>query len=126
MGCLHPGVDALGYVKRTTPDLLSSTSFFNVTFTPSLVSTSPAKPSMVIISPAATFLTVAAERFVNEWAFLLEVEDLTEVAFFTGGGGGGASAGALRLRSSTILPLCACSMKKVQFKGKVDDFGEGK
>ena len=59
---------------------------------------------MVIVSPAATLLPVLAEPFVDELPFLLEVEDLTGLAFFTAGGGGGAaSAGALRLRSSTIL-----------------------
>ena len=111
MKCLHPGVDALGYVKRTTPDLLSSISFFNVTISPSLVSTSPPKPSTVIVSPAATFLPLAAELLVEESFFLLEVEDLTELAFFTGGGGGAVSAGALRLRSSTILAVCTFSKR---------------
>lgn len=105
MEFLHPGVDAFGYVKRTTPDLLSSTSFFNVTFSPSLVSTSPPNPSIVIVSPAATLLAVAFTPFVDEAPILLEVEDLTELAFFTGGGCGAVSAGALRLRSSTILAV---------------------
>lgn len=67
-------------------------------------STSPPKPSVVMVSPAATLLPVAAEPFVNESPFLLEVEDLTELAFFTTGGGA-VSAGALRLRSSTILAV---------------------
>ena len=98
---LHPGVDAFGYEKRTTPDLLSSTICFNVTLSPSFVSISPPKPSNVIRSPAATLLPVAAEPFVDESPFLLEVEDLTELALFTGCGV--ASVDALRLRSSTIL-----------------------
>lgn len=100
--CLHPGVDALGYVKRTTPDLLSSTSCFKVTFSPLLVSISPPKPSIVIVSPAATLLAVVFAPFVDEAPFLVEVVDLTELAFFTGGGVC-MSAGALRLRNSTIL-----------------------
>lgn len=59
---------------------------------------------MVMVSPAATFLLVAAEPFADDSPFLLEVEDLTELAFFTGGGGA-ASTGALRFRSSTILVI---------------------
>jgi hypothetical protein len=47
----HPGVEAFGYVKMTTPDLLSSTSLFSVVLSPSLVSTSLPKPSSVIVSP---------------------------------------------------------------------------
>ena len=99
---LHPGVDALGYVKRIIPDLLSSISFFNVTFLPSFVSTSPPKPSTVIVSPAATLSAIAAEPFVDGSPLFLEVDDLTELAFFTGGDVVSAG-GALRLRSSTIL-----------------------
>lgn len=38
---LHPGVDALGYVNNTTPDLLLSTRSFNLSFVPSWFSNSP-------------------------------------------------------------------------------------
>ena len=101
---LHPGVEALGYVKSTTPVLLSSTNFFKVTFSPSLVSTSPPKPSRTIESPVDTLMT-GAEPLVEDSPFLLEVvdwTDWTELAFF-GGGGAAGSAPALRLRSWTIL-----------------------
>ena len=90
-------------MKRTTPDLLSSIIFFNVTLSPLFVSISPPKPSTVIAAPAATLLLVAAEPFVDESPFLLEVDDLTELAFLAGGGA--VSAGALRLRSSTMLAV---------------------
>ena len=66
---------------------------------------------MAIVSPAATLLPVVAETFVAELPILLEVEDLTELAFFTGGGGA-MSAGALRLRSSTMLVVRMFCLKK--------------
>ena len=101
---LHPGVEALGYVKITTPLLLSSTNFSKVTFTPSLVSMSPPKPLKIMVSPVDA-LMAGAEPLVEDSPFLLEVvdwTDLTELAFFSGGGAAG-SAAALRLRNSTIL-----------------------
>lgn len=51
---LHPGVEALGYVNSTTPDLLASTSFLRVVFVPSFVSTSPPNPSKLMVLPAAS------------------------------------------------------------------------
>ena len=57
-----------------------------------------------MVSPAAILLPVAAAPFVEELAFLLEEDDLTELAFFSGGSGA-VSAGALRLRSCTILAV---------------------
>lgn len=47
----QPGVDALGYVNRTTPNLLVSTRCLRVVFAPSLSSISPPKPSKSIVLP---------------------------------------------------------------------------
>lgn len=47
----QPGVDALGYVNKTIPDLLVSTRCLRVVFVPSLSSTSPPKLSKSIVSP---------------------------------------------------------------------------
>lgn len=48
---LQPGVEALGYVNRTTPDLLASTSALRVVFVLSLVSISPPNPSRSTVWP---------------------------------------------------------------------------
>ena len=101
-GILHPGVDAFGYVKMTMPFLLSSTSFFKVTFSPSFVSISPPKSSRLRVSPKLIVVLFAvADPLAEGSPFWLEADDLTELAFFAGGGAAG-SASVLRLRSSTI------------------------
>ena len=102
-GILHPGVEAFGYVKMTMPLLLSSTSFFKVTFSPSFVSISPPKASRLTVSPGLIVVLLAVvDPLAEDSPFWLEADDLTELAFFAGGGGAAGSAGVLRLRSSTI------------------------
>lgn len=103
-GILHPGVEAFGYVKMTMPLLLSSRSFFKVTFSPSFVSISPPKLSRLTVSPTLIVVRCAvADPLAEDSPFWLEADDLTELAFFAGGGGAAAgSEGVLRLRSSTI------------------------
>lgn len=54
-----------------------------------------------MVWPDAT-LVALAEPLVADSPFLLDVDDLTELAFFTEGGVAAASVGALRLRSSGI------------------------
>jgi hypothetical protein len=112
--CLQPGVEALGYVKRTTPPLLSSMSFLSVVFTPSFVSISPPNPPRVIVSPTAIFDALAlAEPLLLEALGLL-IASLTFATafatgpfFFAGGAAAGAASGALRLRNSGgILRVC--------------------
>ena len=84
-------------------------------------STSPPKPSMVMVSPTATLLPVDAEPFADERPFILGFEDLTELAFFTGGGGTAAvPAGALRLRSSTMIGYMIGNRDEVGSKEKTD------
>ena len=103
----QPGVEAFGYVNKTTPFLLSSTNFINVVFSPSFVSTSPPKPARVMVSPTATLAFVDDPLDTGLLSVIvdlaLEAVDLTELAFFIGGGG--ALSEALRLRSSTIARL---------------------
>ena len=90
-------------------------------------SISPPKPSMVMVSPTATLVPVDAEPFADETAFILESEDLTELAFFTGGGGTAAvSAGALRLRSSTMIGYMIGSKDGVESKGMTDGLSHGR
>ncbi len=107
-GNSQPGVDALGYVNSTTPDLLSSTSFFSVVLSPSLVSTSPPKSSRLTTSPTATCLALlagtgeaaaAAGSFLGAAAFLGATAVLGAAAVAFLGRGAGAGSGALRLRS---------------------------
>lgn len=109
-------------MKRTTPALLLSTSSFRVVLSPSLVSTSPPKPSRLMVSPLAalTFLSepLAATGFSFSTGsstgfsgaalagFPLTALLTFSVAFATLeeaflGAGAGAGSGALRLRSST-------------------------
>ena len=112
---LHPGVEALGYVKRTTPALLASTSFCNVVFSPSLVSISPPKPARVILLPEATELAEGAPFAGSAGLSTVTSLTLAAAAFagaFLGGGAGAASAGALRLRNSTIMMLRGAEMSK--------------
>ena len=88
-------------------------------------STSPPKPSMVMVSPTATLLPVDAGPFADERPFILEFEDLTELAFFTGGGGTAAvSAGALRFRSSTMIGYMIGNRDGVESKGKTDGLSQ--
>ena len=95
---LHPGVEALGYVNKTTPDLASSSnSFFRVVFSPSWVSISPPKPSRSIMLPVLT-------AFAEVCSFLPPFEeDLTEFAFLTWGRVVVDSSAALRFLNSTIV-----------------------
>ena len=109
---VHPGVEALGYVKSTTPPELASTSFFKVVFWPSWVSISPPNPSKVMVepteggpleaeddpSPFALSLPVTA-------AFTLSTTFLTGLLFFFVGGGWEGSWCAFLLRNSTMLPI---------------------
>lgn len=87
---LHPGVEALGYVNRTTPLLLSSTSFFKVVLRPACVSITPPNPSRSIESPATNSCDFPVP-FVDRMASLcgvgsgLDVGFATEPAFFWGG-----------------------------------------
>lgn len=102
----HPGVDALGYVNRTTPDLLSSTSFFNVVLSPSLVSTSPPKLSKEMVSPTVTALEAEVAPLVLLpviASLALSTALVTGLDFFLDGGGAGGSAAGLRLRNSTMI-----------------------
>lgn len=102
----HPGVPALGYVNRTTPDLLSSTSFFNVVFSPSWVSTSPPKLSKEMVSPTVTALEAEAAPLVLLpviASLALSTALLIGFDFFLEGGGAGGSAAGLRLRNSTMI-----------------------
>ena len=97
-------------MKRTTPALLSLTKFISDVFTPSLVSISPPKASSLILSPTATFLD--EDSPLEDCPFLLavEVDDLTELVFFTGGG---ASVGAsLRFRNSTMFAVIMSSRRE--------------
>ena len=80
---------------------------------------------MVMVSPTATLLPVDAELFADARPFLLEFEDLTELAFFTGGGGTPAvSAGALRLRSSTMIGCMIGNRDGVESKGRSNGLSE--
>ena len=88
-------------------------------------SISPPKPSTVMVSPTATLLPVDAEPFADERPFILGFEDLTELAFFTGGGGTAAvPAGALRLRSSTMIGCMIVNRDEVGSKGKTDGLNQ--
>lgn len=106
---LQPGVEALGYVKITTPDLLSSTRAFRVVLLPSWVSISPPKPSRATTSPTTGFAGLdepLASAALAAFADLPFTVSLTLAATFETlvcflVGGSGAGAGALRLRSST-------------------------
>ena len=90
-------------------------------------SISPPNPSMVMVSPTATLLPVDAEPFADERPFILELEDLTELAFFSGGAGTAAvSAGALRLRSSTMIGYMIGRRDGVESKGKTDGLSQGR
>lgn len=102
----QPGVEALGYVNSTMPDLLSSKRSFKVVLSPSFVSISPPNPSRSILSPTtgtglfegSAFLTGSFFGFAaGADAFALVV-----LVFFAGAGGG---AGALRFLSSTTISL---------------------
>ena len=118
---LHPGVEALGYVKSTTPALLSSTRALRLDFTPSLVSTSPPKPSSEMMSPTwglpvtgkplvagasagaagASAGAALGGRPRGLTASLTFAATLATLDCFFAAGGSGGGAGALRLRSST-------------------------
>ena len=80
---------------------------------------------MVMVSPTAALLPVDAESFADERPFILEFEDLTELAFFTGVGGTAAvSAGALRFRSSTMIGYLISNRDGVESKGKTDGLSQ--
>lgn len=119
---LHPGVEALGYVNRTTPALLSSTSFASDVLVPSLVSISPPNEARSIVSPTlgapldlaveaplvlltTAFLTASAFSTTASWTFSTTVFSPSAFLAFAGAfffaGGAGAGAAALRFRSST-------------------------
>ena len=118
---LHPGVEALGYVKTTTPALLSSTRALRLVLTPSLVSTSPPKPSSEMMSPTwglpvtgkplvagasagaagASAGAALGGRPRGLTASLTFAATLATLDCFFAAGGSGGGAGALRLRSST-------------------------
>ena len=117
---VQPGVDALGYVKSTTPERLFSTSSFRVVSSPSFVSIVPPNPSRSISSPTlsplplellellagagvssaftSAFATAAAVFLVAaEAALPLEARGLETLLFSTGAGAGAG----LRSRSVT-------------------------
>lgn len=103
---LQPGVDALGYVKSTTPALLSSTSCLRVVFLPSLVSISPPNVARSIVFPTVAFTLGVLEAEasgsflgLDMTALTFSATLLTTLFFFAGGAGAGSTA--LRLRSST-------------------------
>lgn len=108
---LQPGVEALGYVNSTTPDLLSSRSSFKDVLSPSFVSISPPNPSKSILSPtvgtepfddgASTASAFLAGSFFG-FAAGADAFALVVLVFFSGTGGG---AGALRFLSSTTISL---------------------
>lgn len=117
---LQPGVDALGYVNKTTPVLLSSTSFASVVFVPSCVSISPPRLARSMLSPTdgapaagADFFaplgppvtaSLTASTLAATAAFALPALEVAGFApaFFLAGRAG-AGGGVLRLRSSTML-----------------------
>lgn len=97
-------------MNKTTPLSLSSTSCFNVVFSPSLVSIVPPNPSRSIASPTATFLSAAgaAGAFffgAGSSSFLAAgsalAAGLLALEAFLGAGAGAGGWGALRLRNST-------------------------
>lgn len=102
---VQPGVDALGYVKRTTPPLLASTSAFRVVSALSFVCTVPPNPSSETLLPTTIPSdALAADAFgagLESFASLF-LEGLgAAFAFLLGPAACGG--GVLRLRSSTIV-----------------------
>lgn len=123
-------------MNRTTPLPLSSSSFFNVVVSPSLVWISPPKPSRSMTWPTATFLLDGAaagggeaaaaagaagfsSSFLAAGSGFLDLAGLPGlVAFFAAGAGAGGGCGALRLRSSTGMVVALCKAGDAGFKFK--------
>jgi hypothetical protein len=98
---LHPGVEALGYVKMATPALLCSTKALRVVVVPSLRVSSPPRPSRARTLPTAGRPEAGAAAAASAGAEpLVSFSVLAALVAFLLVGAGAGGGGALRLRSS--------------------------
>lgn len=98
---LHPGVEALGYVKMTTPALLEATRASRVVASPSLVWISPPNSLREIVSPAFGTGTLDEDSLALAFGSAFDFGLAVFAAFARTGCA--SAGGALRFLNSTTI-----------------------